>query len=235
MYIFAHDKILGMVRGLNLPEGSKVFDVGCAKGALSEQLSELGYVVYGAEIDENSALEASRYCHKVFNIDIERSNPPIEEKFFDAMLFADVLEHLRNPENVLRKYTNYLKDDGYVICSIPNVAKFSVRLRHLFGSRNYTKGGLLDETHLRFFTLKTARALVEDAGLKIVKMDMSSNISVPAKEVLIRSYKASGVISKVICAIFKVWDCVSKLRPSLFANQLIFLCVKNAKSLCNNP
>jgi len=95
---------------------------------------------------------------------------------FDVIIFADILEHLMFSEKVLNFFvTNYLKSNGKVIISLPNVANFTIRIGLLFGNFGYTESGILDKTHLYLYTLKTARKLVSEVGLSIVKEKFSSN------------------------------------------------------------
>lgn len=79
---------------------------------------------------------------------------------FDVITFADVLEHLRDPNQALTRAKDYLKEDGFIIISLPNVANWRVRLSLLLGKFNYTKTGILDESHLRFYNLETAKNLI---------------------------------------------------------------------------
>ena len=174
----AHMKILNLA-GKN----KVVLDVGCSTGQLAKRLKEKGCKVYGIEVDEGAAKIARRCCEDVIVKDVELLKElPYPKNFFDVIIFADVLEHLRNPLNVLINLKKYLKDDGHILCSIPNVAHIYVRLNLLFGRWNYQKEGILDETHLRFFTLKTAKNLVEKAGYKIEKID----VTMPGKVAKIR-------------------------------------------------
>ncbi|MFO0826425.1 MAG: methyltransferase domain-containing protein, partial [Gemmataceae bacterium] len=91
------------------------------------------------------------------------------EKKFDLILLQDVLEHLRSPDQMLQDCKRYCKPSGRVIVSVPNVANITVRLGLLFGSFDYRPRGILDRTHLRFFTRKTARQLLESAGYEVIE------------------------------------------------------------------
>jgi len=90
---------------------------------------------------------------------------------YDAVVFSDVLEHLNDAGKVFRQSRDILNKGGKVILSLPNVAYFENRLRVLMGNWDYTDVGILDHTHIRFYTLKTAQYLIADAGLKIVEME----------------------------------------------------------------
>ena len=85
---------------------------------------------------------------------------------YDAILFLDVLEHLRDPDGVLRAARDWLRPGGRVLCSLPNVAHWRVRLALARGRFDYTENGLMDATHLRWFTRRTARELLTRAGLR---------------------------------------------------------------------
>ena len=79
------------------------------------------------------------------------------EKYFDIIVFADILEHLKEPLEVLKRYKKYLKDDGYIIISIPNIANWKIRFKSLLGRFEYNEYGILDSGHLRFFNEKSQR------------------------------------------------------------------------------
>lgn len=149
-------------------KGKRVLDVGCSTGELARLLVQNGCTVVGIEYDPEAAAKAREVCESVVVGDIEvLKDLPFRPKEFDHILFMDVLEHLRDPGLVLSRLRPFLKNDGTVICSIPNVANLSVRIRLLTGHWDYDEYGILDKTHLRFFTRRTAVALVNGAGLKV--------------------------------------------------------------------
>jgi len=153
-----------------VPMGSRVLDVGCASGDLAKALIEgKGCVAIGVEKHPERAGIARRHC-KVITADIEEDEPDLPQGSFDVMIFADVLEHLRNPDSVLRKFKKFLKDEGLLIVAIPNVAFISVRLSLLLGRFNYVDCGILERGHLRFFTMDTAKSLIESSGYKVLKV-----------------------------------------------------------------
>ena len=164
-----HQKIVRLV-----DQNKRVLDVGCSVGTISKNMKMNGCEVTGIELDEISARKAKDYCKDVLVGDIESIELDNEyENYFDFIVFADVLEHLRNPGNVLRRFKKYLKDDGYLIISLPNVANWKMRINLLFGNFDYKDHGLLDEGHIRFFNVKNAKNLVEDAGYEIVNFDIT--------------------------------------------------------------
>jgi 2-polyprenyl-3-methyl-5-hydroxy-6-metoxy-1,4-benzoquinol methylase len=144
----------------------KVLEFGCSTGYVSKILKERGCAVTGIEIDEEAAKTAEAYCERVIVGDIETIdyNKQLSNEKFDVALFGDILEHLKNPKTILLKVKDFLKERGYIVLSIPNVAHWSTRLDLMCGKFNYQELGILDDTHLRFFTKKTITNLLELCG-----------------------------------------------------------------------
>lgn len=151
----------------------RVHDIGCATGALGMMLKENGCYIAGVEINEESAKLAKKRLDSVHMGDIEEiaDKLPWPREFFDIILCIDILEHLKRPDLVLLKIKKYLKRDGTLMASIPNVAHWSVRIGILLGRFNYGEYGICDKTHIRFFTLKSIKQLFEKTGYVIVKTD----------------------------------------------------------------
>ena len=153
--------------------GSRVLEIGCATGFMGEFLvAQRGCVVLGVEIEEESArLARSRGLNVVLgNIEDASVLAQVAGRY-DYVLFGDVLEHLVHPARVLASMVPLLSEGGHVLASIPNVAHWSVRWRLLAGQFRYTRGGLLDENHLRFFERRTVRELFESGGLQVETLD----------------------------------------------------------------
>lgn len=149
----------------------RVLDLGCATGALGVVLRERGSYVAGVELDPSAAEAARAVLDRVVVGDLE--SPEVLDTFdegsFDTIIFGDVLEHLRDPLPPLARALSLLAPGGSVVASIPNVAHASVRLALLAGHFRYTPTGLLDQTHLRFFTRSAVQALFKEAGFTIVE------------------------------------------------------------------
>jgi 2-polyprenyl-3-methyl-5-hydroxy-6-metoxy-1,4-benzoquinol methylase len=147
-----------------------VLDVGCATGYLARVLREHGCKVSGAEVDPDAAGEAEEYLEKVVVGDLDSMDlaAAFPGETFDAIVFGDVLEHLRDPLPTLRQSRTMLAPGGSVIVSVPNVAHGAVRLALLRGKFPYRPLGLLDNTHLRFFTRDGLEDLMHEAGLVMV-------------------------------------------------------------------
>ncbi|MHB2020164.1 MAG: methyltransferase domain-containing protein [Candidatus Xenobia bacterium] len=154
----------------------RVLDVGCAVGNLSKLFKERGNRVTGIEQDAEAAARAQAHCERVLVGDLESMSfselPPAS---FDAIVCADVLEHLRDPAAFLARVRPLLKEDGFVVASVPNIAHISVRLQLLEGRFDYTQYGILDRTHLRFYHRSSLIALFEQAGYVVVQTERTVN------------------------------------------------------------
>jgi 2-polyprenyl-3-methyl-5-hydroxy-6-metoxy-1,4-benzoquinol methylase len=149
-------------------QGRHILECGCSTGFLSRHLVERGCTVTGLEIDPEAAEKARQWCEKVHVIDLnERDWADELSGNYDTILFGDVLEHLVDPESVLHRTSDLLAPNGRVIICLPNIAYWKIRVSLLRGKFEYTSMGILDVTHLRFFTPETGRKLIEDAGYRI--------------------------------------------------------------------
>ncbi len=145
----------------------RVLEIGCGEGQLGRLLRARGHSVTGIELLSDAAERARVHLDRVVTADVERDGLPFPPGSFDAIVFADVLEHLVDPWRVLREAVEVLAEDGVVVASIPNVQNLDVIRRLLRGRWDYRERGILDFGHLRFFTLKTIRALFAQADLRI--------------------------------------------------------------------
>ena len=191
-----HAKIVELV-GKN----KKVLDVGCATGLLAKELKKRGNKIYGIEIDPEQAEIAKKFCEETLMGDIENIEIPYKPNYFDVILFADILEHLKAPEQVLSKLSKFLKNDGFCIVVLPNIAHIYVRIKLLFGIFKYEEIGILDRTHLRFFTYKTARKLIEDSGFQVEE----TYITIPNIPRKLAFNKRFYIFFKVAHQIAKFW------------------------------
>jgi 2-polyprenyl-3-methyl-5-hydroxy-6-metoxy-1,4-benzoquinol methylase len=151
----------------------RVLDVGCATGYVAAALADRGCDVVGIEGDERAAERARDVCERVVVGDLEdpATIDGLGDDTFDVVLCGDVLEHLVDPVPVLRRAVEHLRPDGLVIVSLPNIAHVDVRLALLQGHFPYADLGLLDRTHLRFFTATSAHELLEQGGLTVVRTE----------------------------------------------------------------
>ncbi len=166
-----HQKIVNYI-----DSQKKVLDIGCAEGDLSREMKINECKIVGIELDEQSAQIAKQFCEEVIVGDIESLEINSKYKnYFDFIVLADILEHLKEPLEILCRLEYYLKDNGYVILSLPNIANWRMRIKLLLGKFDYEDQGLLDKSHLHFYNVKSAKALISDANLEIVNFDVSLN------------------------------------------------------------
>lgn len=147
-----------------------ILDIGCGSGALGASIKKefKSSFVIGIEYSSQAVEEAKENLDTVIHGDILDIDPGIVKNDLDLIIFADILEHLSLPEIALKKFYDRLNKDGRIIVSIPNVRHFSVLLPLVFkGQWEYTDRGIMDRTHLRFFTKSSLLALLRKMGYKI--------------------------------------------------------------------
>lgn len=155
-----------------LPAGARsLLDVGCGTGNGFAGLRRRGVRVVGIDHDPSVVAQAARVLDDAIVLDIDAGEwPPALAGAFDVVAFADCLEHLRNPWAVLRSARTLLAPGGVVIASIPNVRQARVIARLVLGRWDYVDGpGIMSNSHLRFFTERTALDLFEIAGYADVR------------------------------------------------------------------
>ena len=164
-----HSSHAVILRRLGEGRGRCALDVGAADGFLAELLTRQGWQVTALERDPAQAAKARGRCHEVIVADLDEAAPRIEGAFA-AIVYGDVLEHLGDPLPVLVALNRSLAPGGCVIVSVPNVAHLWVRLSLLLGRWDYAERGILDRTHLRFFTRRSFVRFLGDAGLDLEEL-----------------------------------------------------------------
>jgi len=144
-----------------------VLDVGCSTGYLARALTAQGCTVSGIEFDAEAAEQARPSLANLVVADLERVDlaDAFSGQTFDVIVFGDILEHLTRADDVLRSAVKLLAPGGSIVISVPNVAHGSLRLALLQGRWDYRETGLLDRTHVRFFTRSSLRDMLVGAGL----------------------------------------------------------------------
>lgn len=155
--------------------GRTVLEVGCASGYMSERLQRAGCRVTGIELNRGMAERARRFCDEVLVLDIEKEEPGLDRRF-DVIIFADILEHLRNPLEVLRRYRERLADGGRILLSVPNVANWRIRLRLLRGNFDWDPNWILSPGHIKFFTRRKLTAMLTEAGLRLAALRITYDL-----------------------------------------------------------
>ena len=150
----------------------RVLELGPATGYMTEILRANDCAVVGIEIDAEMAKQAARFCERVIVGDLDELDLEAElgDERFDVIVAADVLEHLKDPLDALRRLRPFLAPEGFFVVSLPNIAHAGVRLALLQGRFEYRDLGLLDRTHLRFFTHATITEMFDEAELAVVEL-----------------------------------------------------------------
>jgi 2-polyprenyl-3-methyl-5-hydroxy-6-metoxy-1,4-benzoquinol methylase len=153
-------------------EAKIILDVGCGQGNFGLELKKRGATVWGIEIEDGPAAIAAGNLDKLLHSSVEDGINELPDKFFDCIIFNDVLEHLLQPEQVLTKIKTKLTPNGVIVCSIPNVRHWK-NLRKLLFKKDwkYEDNGILDRTHFRFFTYRSIKRMFEDLGFDIVRFE----------------------------------------------------------------
>jgi 2-polyprenyl-3-methyl-5-hydroxy-6-metoxy-1,4-benzoquinol methylase len=184
--------------------GDRVFEGGVSSGYFASVLVRAGLHVDGHELDPTVAERARKICDRVYVGDLSAFDPGELEVTYDVLLFGDTLEHLPDPAAVLRRLRTKLDPGGALIVSVPNIANWLLRLSLLAGRFNYTDRGIMDRTHLRFYTVHTVAEMLGDAGFRV--------------ESLVGSIPVPGVTGE---RAGRITHRIGNLRPSLAAYGLI--------------
>lgn len=158
-------KILGLVSGIS---GKKVLDVGCAKGHVGLKIRAMGNYVVGVDVSEPAIMEAAKVLDRTVAFDLEGGWPELGTRF-DLAILPEVLEHVFDPVEVLKKVSASLNDGGKIIITTPNILLWTNRIKLLFGKFEYTDQGLMDFGHIRFFTYKYLKEVLRKSGFKITE------------------------------------------------------------------
>jgi 2-polyprenyl-3-methyl-5-hydroxy-6-metoxy-1,4-benzoquinol methylase len=151
-----------------------VMDLGCASGVMGRKLLETGKAaeVHGVEIFPDAAEEAARHYTEVHTGDIEEMDLEYENRF-DYVICGDILEHLKDPYSVVRRIHQWLKPGGSIFVCVPNVRNYSVVRMLVFRGRwEYHDAGIMDRTHMRFFTRSSCSEMLAEAGFEVYHEQM---------------------------------------------------------------
>ena len=207
---FAHTSHRLLLEWAGAGQG-KVLDAGAAIGYLGARLATMWPVVVGVDVDPAGACQAPPEYAAFHTYDIS-TMPVLPEAPFDVVVAGDVLEHVVDPATAVGRLLVQLAPGGRLLLSVPNVAYVLVRLELLFGRFQYRPRGILDATHLRFFTRHSVRRLLAEAGLEVDRM-----VGVPAPLPLVSSRFTTGAgrwLYDATALAARVW-------PTLFAYQFV--------------
>lgn len=189
-------------------ERKRVLDVGCATGYLAKVLQSRQCDTVGIDVNPKAAEEARKYCSRVVVADLDNTSiaEAVGDDTFDIIVFADVLEHLRNPLRVLDEARSLLREGGFALISLPNVAHGAVRLALLQGNFDYQELGLLDDSHLRFFTRRSAEELFLEAGYRLEEVGRTE-LPLFSESDLVPNVRESDFSAEAVEAVRRDPDC----------------------------
>ena len=193
-------------------KGRRLLDVGSAQGVLAQWFTERGFEVTCVEGSAELAALGRDKCQEMIVADLDKPLPQLNGQF-DVIVYGDILEHLRNPMEVFRGFNRYLRPDGRVIVSLPNVAHLWVRMNLLFGRFQYANRGILDRTHLRFFTLRSFREFLRDAGLEVEEI-----VATPVPLLLAVPLRYHGAWLRIVHGVNAM---VTRCWKTMFAFQFV--------------
>lgn len=216
----SHSIVAGEVKRLAREMGapdSRVLDVGCGAGSLSTLLAGGSLSLIGIDSDLAALDQARRAGYMaLIHADVEASELPPLGNPTDILVCADILEHCRWPEAVLQRLLRrYLRPGGAIIVSLPNVANWYVRGQLLAGRWPYADRGILDRTHLRFFTQASSEALLSDAGVRIQRQH-STPLPLPALWPASRPGRPFYGVHLLSARLTRCW-------PALLAYQFVYV------------
>jgi len=196
---------------------SKILDIGCSGGLLAERMKALGHKVVGVDY-----LEIPGVRDKVddfYQADLNQGLPPEAGDSYDVVVAGDIIEHLMRPTDSLREIIRVLRPGGQLLLSVPNFGHWYPRFRTTFGLFGYDRRGILDDTHLRFFTRLTLRRLVRRAGFDILEERYTG---LPLGTI-------SATDGLKIRTVRKIDRGLVKMRPTFFGYQLIMRLTPHAE------
>jgi 2-polyprenyl-3-methyl-5-hydroxy-6-metoxy-1,4-benzoquinol methylase len=214
----SHMQVLEAIR-----PGTLVLDLGCSQGLLAGPLAAKGVRVVGVDVGprERVASEMAAYYQR----DLEAPLEIPEGRVFDYVVCSDVIEHIVHRAELLRSVRRYLKPDGRLLISTPNIAIWFYRLSLLAGRFEYGPRGVLDETHVHLFTRSTFRREVESAAFRVLR----ERVTALPFEVVFESTGRSSVVR----ALASAYHALARLWPALFAYQ--FLLEAEVGTLLDKP
>ncbi|MDR3546905.1 MAG: class I SAM-dependent methyltransferase [Candidatus Pacebacteria bacterium] len=193
-----------------------VLDIGCGAGDNARILAVRGWSVDGITLSQAEQESARLICSDVWVHDLDTGLPDETAGPYDVAVLSHVLEHLRNPEALLCRVRKILKPGGKIAVALPNILNWHQRLLFLFGRFEYTDQGIMDITHIRFYTFSSARRMIEACGYNVVRAKASGSI-LPWGPLRKAAPLLTSSVDRLFC-----W-----ISPGLFGRQLLYLaCAK---------
>lgn len=200
-----------LLKMINLTQAGRALDCGCGAGDNAHVLASRGWEVIGITISPDERSKAAQHCSHVYVHDLECGIPEEVSGPFDLIIFSHVLEHLFNPSRVLRDAERVLAPGGSVAVALPNVLTWRIRLEFLAGRFEYQKGGIMDDTHVRFYTFESGKRLLEAHGFHV--SEATADGSFPFRYLRRLMPRVARYLDHQAC----------ELRPGLFGWQLLYI------------
>jgi 2-polyprenyl-3-methyl-5-hydroxy-6-metoxy-1,4-benzoquinol methylase len=199
-----------------IPKGAKyVLDLGCGAGDNAQILFGRGLVVDGITLSECEAIAAKPFLRNVYVYNLEQGLPNGLVGGYDVVIASHVLEHICYPEKLLADLTKQLNTDGVMIIALPNLMNWRYRLRLMLGRFEYESSGVMDNTHFRWYTFKSAAAMLERNGYVVTEKAADGNFPLYFLRKIMPGGLSSG-IDKL----------ASRMLPGVFGWQLLYVVIK---------
>jgi 2-polyprenyl-3-methyl-5-hydroxy-6-metoxy-1,4-benzoquinol methylase len=193
----------------------KILDLGCGTGVIANFIDK-NVVIHGITISEQEYKIAKDNLNKVFVFNLENGLPDEIDCDYDLVIASHILEHIAYPDKLLQDIKKVLNTNGKLIVALPNIMHYSYRLKLMIGNFNYTETGVMDQTHLRWYTFYSAKKLLSNHGFHVEYSGVTSEL--PLYSILKILPKAFQVILKRI---------LYKISRGLFGMQLLYVaCTK---------
>lgn len=210
----SHDQLRRRIA--RMPAGLRLLDLGAAGGHLGRAVRDRCSYLAGVEPDRSLPASARDGYDDWRAVDARHAGE--WDQPFDVVVCADVLEHLANPEALLARIHHWLHPEGILLASIPNVANVSIRADLLFGRFRYTERGILDRSHLSFYTRSSAQRLLSDSGFRMTSIRptaMPYELALP--------FLSHGALARPTRAFAQA---TAQAWPTLFGYQFVFEAVR---------